>query len=99
VLFEGTLRSNLDPFDEVSDDAVIWQALRRAWLVGTEDEKCDPERHTLSLESPIESGGNNLSVGERALISLARALIKDSRICVLDEATVSLPNRGGCRAV
>lgn len=41
----------------------------------------------INLDTVIESEGANLSVGERSLLSLARALVKDSRVVVLDEAT------------
>ncbi|ORY70608.1 ABC transporter [Leucosporidium creatinivorum] len=90
VLFNGTLRSNLDPFG-VYDDQLLWDALRRAWLVervaGAEGSV---QASRFTLETPIEDEGANLSVGERSLVSLARALVKDSKIVVLDEATASV---------
>ncbi|KAI0260131.1 putative ATP-binding cassette transporter protein YOR1 [Gloeopeniophorella convolvens] len=43
-----------------------------------------------SLDSTIEEEGSNLSVGQRSLVSLARALVKDSKILILDEATASV---------
>lgn len=74
------MRSNLDPHGEY-EDAAIWSALRRASLL-------DGDR--FNLETRIEEEGANLSQGERALFSLARALVKDSIITVLDEATASV---------
>ncbi|ORY64744.1 P-loop containing nucleoside triphosphate hydrolase protein [Leucosporidium creatinivorum] len=90
ILFNGTLRSNLDPFG-VYDDQLLWDALRRAWLVervAGVDGSVQASR--FNLETAIEDEGGNLSVGERSLVSLARALVKDSKIVVLDEATASV---------
>ncbi|WVQ72250.1 hypothetical protein IAR50_001799 [Cryptococcus sp. DSM 104548] len=87
VLFSGTVRSNLDPFKE-KEDVVLWDALKRAKLVGEAGREKD-EQH-FGLDSIIEEEGSNLSVGERSLLSLARALVKDSKIVVLDEATAAV---------
>ncbi|KAH7925482.1 ABC protein [Leucogyrophana mollusca] len=100
LLFSGTIRSNLDPFSQY-DDAHLWDALRRSYLVDAPPakeelsaEEYDAGERTpvnrFNLDSIIESEGANLSVGERSLLSLARALVKDSRVVVLDEATASV---------
>ncbi|KAG1733609.1 ABC protein [Suillus paluster] len=100
LLFSGTIRSNLDPFSQYND-AELWDALHRSYLVdsdiesnqsissdGIRDGRTSTGRH--DLDSTIESEGANLSVGERSLLSLARALVKDCKVVVLDEATASV---------
>ena len=49
-----------------------------------------PNAPRFTLDSPIEAEGSNLSIGQRSLVSLARALVKDSKILILDEATASV---------
>ncbi|KAE8154320.1 P-loop containing nucleoside triphosphate hydrolase protein [Aspergillus avenaceus] len=114
VLFSGTVRSNLDPFDEYTD-MELNNALERVHLLSFEDTlTLAPQSHheslsgsdTLastpisptagpakssnaftSLSSPISEGGLNLSQGQRQLLCLARAIVAQPKIMILDEAT------------
>ncbi|KAG8247924.1 Canalicular multispecific organic anion transporter 1 [Homalodisca vitripennis] len=83
VLFSGTLRMNLDPF-EMHSDSDVWRALELAHLSNF------TRGLNLGLLYNITEGGENLSVGQRQLICLARAVLRKTKVLILDEATAAI---------
>ncbi|KJA16934.1 hypothetical protein HYPSUDRAFT_1047745 [Hypholoma sublateritium FD-334 SS-4] len=83
-MLTGSVRQNLDPFNEY-DDAHLNDALPAVGLQSNSESYS-----AFTLDTPIMAGGSNISVGQRQILALAQAIIRNSKMLILDEATSAI---------